>query len=430
MSASTQPHPDQAFCILAERFAAGSLAGSDREEFRRRLEQQPDLERYVTGILSRDAALREIIPIIAKRREQERAQGQGARRQPPGLDAPPPRPPRPAGRRALQLLAWAAPLAAAVVMAIILIERAASRPAAPGEPVAIVSGTTLRLGDHEARTVACPDGSLLGLEGGAELAFTEDGQGMRILLRAGAMSADIRPQPAGRPLRIAAPQADLVVIGTSFRVSTDHDRTELKVEHGSVRFTTRSHDGEFLVAAGEYATAGSGPDSAVKGLIHGVLPEGQATGQLVRAIACGQGTSVAYDGVRYEADRDFEGGRVVPWLQARLPANPLTASGRCGIFRYAIPLRAGRYAVTLRLHEPDLHPAPGRRVFTIDVQGERIWQRMDIDAAVGRGPLLDLTSVVEVSQGSLDIRCFADHPVLGDDASPVIAAILVRRITP
>src|SRR5450432_1103007 len=72
MSASTQPHPDQAFCILAERFAAGSLAGSDREEFRRRLEQQPDLERYVTGILSRDAALREIIPIIAKRREQER----------------------------------------------------------------------------------------------------------------------------------------------------------------------------------------------------------------------------------------------------------------------------------------------------------------------------------------------------------------------
>jgi hypothetical protein len=84
----------------------------------------------------------------------------------------------------------------------------------------------------------------------------------------------------------------------------------------------------------------------------------------------------------------------------------------------------------VRLHEPGLHPAPGRRVFTIDVQGERIWQRMDIDAAVGRGPLLDLTSVVEVSQGSLDIRCFADHPVLGDDASPVIAAILVRRITP
>jgi beta-galactosidase len=147
-------------------------------------------------------------------------------------------------------------------------------------------------------------------------------------------------------------------------------------------------------------------------------------------MVCGLGRGVEYDGVRYEADRDFEGGRVVPWLQARLPDNPLTAAGRSGTFRYAIPLPAGRYAVTLRLHEPDPHGAPGRRVFTIDVQGERIWPGVDIAAAVGPGPLLDLTSVVEVRQGTLDLRLFSEHPRPGDDASPVIAAILVRLLAP
>jgi ferric-dicitrate binding protein FerR (iron transport regulator) len=428
MSSDTPQEPDQAFCILAERFAAGTLAGADREEFRRRLAEQPALERYVTGLLSTDAELRDIIPIIATRREGELARS--ARSPSPEQRAPLPLPPRAAGHRALQVLAWAAPLAAALVLAAILIERSAARPGASGADLAIVSGTTLHLGDHESRSLACPDGSRLGLEGGAELDFYDDAHGMRIALRAGAMSADIRPQPAGRPLRIAAPQADLVVVGTSFRVASDLGRTRLDVSHGSVRFSSRSGGGEFLVAAGEYASAGSAASSTIKGLVHGTLPAGAAAGQLVRAIACGQGTGVDYDGVRYEADRDFEGGRVVPWLQAQLPGNPLTASGRCGTFRYAIPLANGRYAVTVRLHEPSLHPAPGRRVFTIDVQGQRIWQRIDIAAEVGQGPLLDLTSMVEVEQGALDLRCFADHPLASDDASPLIAAILVRLITP
>jgi ferric-dicitrate binding protein FerR (iron transport regulator) len=425
MTSGTADQPDLAFCILAERFAAGTLAGSDREAFRRRLEQQPELERYVTGILSRDAALREIIPIIAKRR----AQGLGAR-QPPGLALARPRPPATAGRRALRPLAWAAPLAAALAVAILLVARPAARPAAAGDAVAITAGTTLRLGSHETRTVACPDGSRLGLEGGADLAFSADERGMRIALRAGALTADIRPQPAGRPLRIAAPQADLTVVGTSFRVSTEQGRTTLAVTHGGVRFAARAGDGEFLVAAGEQATAGSGPSSTAKGLSRGVLPAGYGVGEVVRAIACGLGTGVAYDGVRYEADRDFEGGRVVPWLQARLPDNPLTAAGRSGTFRYAIPLPAGRYAVTLRLHEPDPRAVAGRRVFTIDVAGERIWRDVDIAAAVGHGPLLDLTSVAEVRQGTLDLRCFAEHPLPGDGAVPLIAAILVRRLAP
>ncbi len=154
------------------------------------------------------------------------------------------------------------------------------------------------------------------------MAFSADAQGMRIDLRAGALSADIRPQPAGQPLRIAAAQAELTVVGTSFRVATGASSTSLAVSHGSVRFASRRGDGEFLVAAGESASAGSAPSSTVKSLVHAGVPAGYAAGQLVRAIACGLGAGVAYDGVRYEADGDFEGGRVVPWLQARLPDNP------------------------------------------------------------------------------------------------------------
>ncbi len=84
----------------------------------------------------------------------------------------------------------------------------------------------------------------------------------------------------------------------------------------------------------------------------------------------------------------------------------------------------------MRLHEPAPQAVPLRRVFTIDVQGERIWQGVDIAAAVGRGPLLDLTSVAAVQQGTLDLRCFAERRTTDDDASPVIAAILVRLLPP
>lgn len=426
MSADPLPDPDPAFCVLAERFAAGILVGSDREEFQRRLMQHPALERYVTGILVNDAVLRDIIPIVAKR-QQERA-GLTGRSRPVSLRTPLPLPSRSGARQALGVLVWAGPLAAAIVMALIVIEQSGST--VTGGTVALISGTTLHLGEHESRTVDCPDGSRLGLSGGTELAFTADGQGMHIALRSGSLNADIRPQPAGTSLRIAAPHADLTVIGTSFRVATDRDRTRLDVSHGSVRFASHAEDSSFLVGAGEYATAGSHAQSTVKGLTQGAVPLGLGASQVVRAIACGLGASVEYDGLRYDADRDFAGGRVVPWLQARLPENPLTASGRSGTFRYAIAVANGRYAVTLRLHEPDLHASPGRRVFTIDVQGQRLWKNLDIDAQVGHGPLLDLTSVVEVHQGSLDLRCFAEHPGSTDDSAPIVSAIIVRLITP
>ena len=102
------------------------------------------------------------------------------------------------------------------------------------------------------------DGSTVVLAGDSAVALAGTGQKL-LRLTHGALSADVQPQPAGRPLLVRTGTAELRVLGTRFTVTTDAERTTLEVEHGRVRLE-RLADGQAVeVAAQQSAVAGLDP---------------------------------------------------------------------------------------------------------------------------------------------------------------------------
>lgn len=134
--------------------------------------------------------------------------------------------------------------AAAVVLAVTgwLLTSAPSAPPAP----AVVSLAGSFTGSGELRLA---DGSLLRF---AQADYrVEDVEGSRITLRSGQVAAEVAPRDAGRPLVIATPHGETVVVGTRFTLAVDAGATLLQVMEGSVRFAGRP------VAAGEALLAGA-----------------------------------------------------------------------------------------------------------------------------------------------------------------------------
>jgi ferric-dicitrate binding protein FerR (iron transport regulator) len=102
------------------------------------------------------------------------------------------------------------------------------------------------------------DGSTVVLAGDSVIALAGSAQKL-LHLTHGALSADVQPQPAGRPMLVRTGTAELRVIGTRFTVTTDAERTTLEVEHGRVRLE-RLADGQAVeVAAQQSAVAGLDP---------------------------------------------------------------------------------------------------------------------------------------------------------------------------
>lgn len=89
--------------------------------------------------------------------------------------------------------------------------------------------------------------------------------GKSLTLSRGTLWADVRPQPADRPLVIHSPKGEVRVVGTVFTVRMDGDpkgSLRLEVQEGKVRFT-RSDGKGVDVAAGHSVTAGAGADLTV-----------------------------------------------------------------------------------------------------------------------------------------------------------------------
>lgn len=92
------------------------------------------------------------------------------------------------------------------------------------------------------------DGTRLTLSGGAEVMVSDEGQ-KQVRLKAGALRADVRPQPAGYPMQVRTPTARVEVMGTVFSMSTGADLTTLRVEKGAVLFRRLADDTEVAVPA-------------------------------------------------------------------------------------------------------------------------------------------------------------------------------------
>jgi len=114
------------------------------------------------------------------------------------------------------------------------------------------------------------DGSSATLSAAGELLVDGDQRAKRLRLITGALTVDAQPQPADRPLTVATPHAEVVVVGTAFALHVDAQGTALAVEHGSVR--VRDQAGERTVAAGERLGLRAAARSAVDARIGLELP--------------------------------------------------------------------------------------------------------------------------------------------------------------
>ena len=99
-----------------------------------------------------------------------------------------------------------------------------------------LTGGTLELHSLNALVeIVFNDRSSIWISGPAELTLSDGKTGKHIRLREGALSLDVSPQPADRPLRLTTPSAEAIVLGTQFNVTVDSTSTHLTVNEGLVR---------------------------------------------------------------------------------------------------------------------------------------------------------------------------------------------------
>ena len=107
------------------------------------------------------------------------------------------------------------------------------------------------------------DGSTGMISGDSILTFSDQGQ-KELRLKQGRFSADVRPQPEGKPMLIHTPAAVLEVIGTQFDVEAEAESTMLYVREGKVQ-VRRVGDGKTVdVPAGHRVVATADSDMLLR----------------------------------------------------------------------------------------------------------------------------------------------------------------------
>ena len=117
------------------------------------------------------------------------------------------------------------------------------------------AGTVETIGAVSSAQLRFSDGTLLTLGGNSELAFAVTGQ-KRIQLKSGSLTAAVTKQPAGRPMLVRTPTAEVEVLGTLFSISTQPEATQLDVASGSVRLR-RLVDGRAVEVTAQHSAVAS-----------------------------------------------------------------------------------------------------------------------------------------------------------------------------
>jgi len=99
---------------------------------------------------------------------------------------------------------------------------------------ALAEGTLTVEGEGASAQMRFADGTLITFPGDSEVAFSDDGQ-KRLVLRRGTFTAQVVPQPRGKPMLVRTTTAEMEVLGTVFAVSAEASDTSLNVESGSVK---------------------------------------------------------------------------------------------------------------------------------------------------------------------------------------------------
>ncbi len=137
------------------------------------------------------------------------------------------------------------------------VERSGTTLVVGAQPQALADGDVL-VADGAGLEVLYGDGTEVELSGDGRLTV-DSGAGhaaKRLALARGALSARVAKQPVGEPLRIATPQAEATILGTTFRIRIEEGGTRLAVEEGRIAFARRAGGAGIEVAAGRAAFAG------------------------------------------------------------------------------------------------------------------------------------------------------------------------------
>ena len=116
--------------------------------------------------------------------------------------------------------------------------------------MALAAGTLELATDTAMAKVRFADGTRIVLSGPAEADFSAQ-PGKRVRVRYGKMTAEVSKQPAGQPMQVLTPTADLLVVGTAFSVDVQAKATGLDVTEGLVRMRRLSDGTEAEVRPGQ-----------------------------------------------------------------------------------------------------------------------------------------------------------------------------------
>lgn len=134
-----------------------------------------------------------------------------------------------------------------------------------GRTLPAARGMDLRTGDAvrtqdaaTARLRYAGEATTVELRGETRLRLAPSAEGKRLEILAGTIEADVAPQPAGRPMVLASPHAEVRVVGTVLTVAAASDQTRVEVEKGAVRVTDRKEGKAVELPAGNFVVAAPG----------------------------------------------------------------------------------------------------------------------------------------------------------------------------
>jgi len=137
---------------------------------------------------------------------------------------------------------------------------------------ALLAGSGLETtGRHGRAAVRFDDGTRLALGPDTRVRdLLEAGapaRGKRVFLAEGELTAQVKPQPSGRPTVFETPHAEATVLGTTLRLVVDPrdtSATRLEVTEGKVRLKRLTDGKSVEVTGGHFAVAAVGVDMSVK----------------------------------------------------------------------------------------------------------------------------------------------------------------------
>lgn len=108
-----------------------------------------------------------------------------------------------------------------------------------------------------AATVRYRDGTRVEIEGGASVDFlpAADDAGKTVWIERSILTADVAPQPPGKPMLFDSRGATTRVLGTLLSVRVTGDETRVQVREGRVQLTRKSDGKALTVGTGELAVA-------------------------------------------------------------------------------------------------------------------------------------------------------------------------------